>query len=196
MSQILSVDQIIEFVRPHLNELELAGFERHAKGDNPGSGDIEQAGGWMLYWGFSDAIAHCRTFSPLVDSYYERGYELGDRFLNLKLKGKTMSNAQEPTTERLARAMEQADCPTDMIARARAGYYDDYKSELAMPCQQLVADLRAIDKDALVQRAIDGEFDGTPAESEAWFQQEGQYFLVDGGIYPKQPKRPKPKGFG
>lgn len=79
-----------------------------------------------------------------------------------------------PTTERLAIALEKADCPAEMIARAREGYYDDFKSPLATPIVQLVNDLRVLGHESLVQRAINGEFDATPEESEAWYQAEGR----------------------
>jgi len=77
----------------------------------------------------------------------------------------------EPTTERLAKALEQANAPADMIKNARAGYYDDFKSELEMPIFQLVRDLQCAVLPDLARRALNGEFDGTPAESEAWIQE-------------------------
>lgn len=77
-----------------------------------------------------------------------------------------------PTTERLARAMEQALCPVQMIASARAGLYDDFKSELALPMQHLVADLRRVGQHALARRVIDGEFDATREEGDAWAASE------------------------
>jgi len=101
---------------------------------------------------------------------------------------------EQPTTERLAAALEAAAAPAAMIERARAGYYDDYKSELATPCIQLVHDLGAAGLKELQDRAIDGEFDGTREESDAWFQSEGRGMLFDSFI--EQPKRDKPKGFG
>jgi hypothetical protein len=71
--------------------------------------------------------------------------------------------------------MEQALCPVAMIARARAGYYDDFRSELATPIIQLVADLRAIHQDDLARRVEAGEFDATKEESDAWARSpEGQ----------------------
>jgi len=106
-----------------------------------------------------------------------------------------------PTTERLAKALEEAGAPADMIANARKGYYDDYKSELALPCIQLVADLQALGLDDLRRRAMDGEFDGTPEESAAWFAEEGKNFLPPAlwkefGYQPDQHQRSKPEGFG
>lgn len=72
------------------------------------------------------------------------------------------------TTERLARALEAANAPKAMIVAARAGCYDDFKSESATPCMDLVRDLTQAGLTFLAERATDGEFDATPAESEAW----------------------------
>jgi hypothetical protein len=80
---------------------------------------------------------------------------------------------EQPTTERLAAALEAAAAPTEMIERARAGYYDDYKSDLPFPCVQLVNDLREVGLTELAQRTIAGEFDGTPQEAAAWSESEG-----------------------
>lgn len=106
-----------------------------------------------------------------------------------------------PTTEKLAKALEAANDPKldEMIVLALAGYYDDYKSELVNPIGQLVADLRELGHEALAQRAINGEFDGTPEESSAWFETRGKYLVPSKmlpmfGYTPNQ--RPKPKGFG
>lgn len=102
-----------------------------------------------------------------------------------------------PTTERLAALLKQSGCPTDMVDRARSGYYDDYKSPLATPIVQLVNDLRTLGKEALAQRAIDGEFDATHGESEAWFQVEG-HKLLSQVIREKDSRRGhgKRRGFG
>lgn len=104
----------------------------------------------------------------------------------------------QPTTERLAAALEAAAAPLEMIERAREGYYDDYKSPLATPCVQLVNDLHELGLAELRDRAINGEFDGTPQESAAWFESEGKEYLPQSmwGLFSDQPKREKPKGFG
>jgi hypothetical protein len=79
----------------------------------------------------------------------------------------------KPTTERLAEAMEKAKCPAEMIAKARAGYYDDFKSELETPITVLINDLRENGKGLLAARVMNGEFDATPEEAEAWMEEEG-----------------------
>lgn len=75
-----------------------------------------------------------------------------------------------PTTERLAEAMSAAGCPDRLVSNARAGQYDDYKSPLPFPIHQLVSDLREAGQHELAQRAIDGEFDATREEADAWAQ--------------------------
>lgn len=97
----------------------------------------------------------------------------------------------EPTTERLAFALVQAGAPPIMIRRAREGYYDDFKSPLAMPITQLVMDARHFKLTGIVERATAGDFDATPDESEAWLRSpEGQETLRSLGH--RQPTRPRP----
>jgi hypothetical protein len=77
-----------------------------------------------------------------------------------------------PTTERLARELARAGAPQQMVVQALAGYYDDYKSPLAAPGVQLLADLREAGLPDLAERAIGGEFDATKEESDAWAKSE------------------------
>lgn len=91
------------------------------------------------------------------------------------------------TKDRLAAAMRECGVPEDMVKKAEAGYYDDYLSPLPDNITQLLADLAAVAKAAgdnsklafdcgrLAGRAVQGEFDGTKEESEAWaMSEEGQ----------------------
>lgn len=55
-----------------------------------------------------------------------------------------------------------------MIARAEAGYYHDYKSPHPTPSLVLMSDLKAIGADELIARHINGEFDATREESDEW----------------------------
>jgi hypothetical protein len=92
-----------------------------------------------------------------------------------------VTTSQLPTTERLARALESLNDPAlaGMIAQARAGYYDDYKSSLAMPQVQLVLNIRSHGHPEFAKRVIDGEFDATLEEGEAWINSlEGQAALA------------------
>jgi hypothetical protein len=87
----------------------------------------------------------------------------------------------EHTTAKLARALEPIlAIPRNMVERARAGYYHDFLSPLAMPEVQLVADLRAAaanrslprsarqEIEQMAQRVIAGEFDASKEESGEW----------------------------
>lgn len=59
----------------------------------------------------------------------------------------------------------------EMADKAATGYYDDFLSPLATPCIQLAKDLaKAGTAPALALRArhLEGEFDATAEESEAW----------------------------
>lgn len=73
-----------------------------------------------------------------------------------------------PTTERLAAVLEKANAPKSMITAARAGCYDDFRSESPTPCMDLVRDLQQAGLGGLAEQAMKGEFDSTPEESEAW----------------------------
>lgn len=97
-------------------------------------------------------------------------------------------NDNLPTTERLAQALETCRKTVTtsghrlrleaMIHRARIGFYDDFKSDLATPLLYLVEHARQIGLDDIAQRVMDGEFDSTPAESQAWMQREGWQMLT------------------
>ena len=74
------------------------------------------------------------------------------------------------TTEKLAAELEGANL-LEMAKKAREGYYHDFLSPLAAPCMQLEADLRAIGTtaaEAIRQKHLNGEFDATTEESDAW----------------------------
>jgi hypothetical protein len=58
-----------------------------------------------------------------------------------------------------------------MAMAAAAGYYHDFLSPLATPCLQLAADLAAVGTLPALElrkRHLNGEFDATPEESDAW----------------------------
>lgn len=81
------------------------------------------------------------------------------------------------TKERLVTALTEADAPQSMINKARAGYYDDFESTIATPIQSLIQDLRAAGLNELAARAMDGDFDSTAEEGNAWYQREGKSLL-------------------
>jgi len=94
----------------------------------------------------------------------------------------------EHTTAKLAQALREVPgMPRDMITRAVDGYYHDYLSPLIFPEIQLVSDLKALAKQpatgpkaraalaSLAQRVVDGDFDATKEEADAWASStEGQ----------------------
>lgn len=78
------------------------------------------------------------------------------------------------TKDRLATELESASAPDWMIKNARNGQYDDFESSCPNPIMRLVSDARTAGLDAIATRAVDGEFDATEDEAEAWFQREGK----------------------
>lgn len=102
----------------------------------------------------------------------------------------------EPTSEYLARSLEAVGL-TDMARRARLFEYDDYKCPSDKPwagleLNQLLNELRKqahrvelgkTRRDqilAMAEKVIDGEFDGTAEESEAWAKgPEGQTVMQE-----------------
>lgn len=81
------------------------------------------------------------------------------------------------TKEKLAKALKEAGAPLSMITLAEQGHYDDYESDLANPISQLVADCFKLKLEDMAHRAMNGDFDATKEESEAWFQKEGKDLL-------------------
>lgn len=66
------------------------------------------------------------------------------------------------------------------IRKARRGDFNDYFADSATPIHDLVTELRRLGFPDLAQRAIDGEFDGTPEEADAWAKSpEGQAAFRD-----------------
>lgn len=78
------------------------------------------------------------------------------------------------TKERLATELEKAGAPEWMIKNARNGQYDDFESGHAAPITRLVEDAHSVRLHDIAARAVDGEFDSTKEESEAWFEREGK----------------------
>ena len=100
---------------------------------------------------------------------------------------------RQHTKDRLADALLEAGLPT-MADKARTGYYDDYLSPHADNMAVLLNDLMdagTVAAISLRMRVINGDFDGTTEESEAWAKSpEGQAAfrsLMRGG------KKGKPK---
>jgi hypothetical protein len=106
----------------------------------------------------------------------------------------------EHTTAKLARALRELGTlavPPEMIRRAEAGYFHDFLSPLALPELALVNVLGALANRpgaphraellALRQRVIDGEFDATKAESDAWARSPDGQAAFAGLLKGRQP---------
>jgi hypothetical protein len=105
--------------------------------------------------------------------------------------------ATVPTSRKLASALTARGAPVEMIQRALHGYYDDFKSPLAMPELQLLHDARAAGMEDIAQMVIDGKFDATKEESEAWAASpEGQATFAEllSGAKPKGKHKPRHQG--
>jgi hypothetical protein len=77
------------------------------------------------------------------------------------------------TKERLSQALREAKAPTEMIEHAEIGGYDDFEAvDTASPIVDLVNACRAFGLDDLAKRAMNGEFDATEEEAEAWARSE------------------------
>ena len=74
-------------------------------------------------------------------------------------------------TKDILAAISSRPAVVNSAAKAATGYYHDFLSPLAMPCQQLAADLAKVGTPAamaLRARHINGEFDATKEESDEW----------------------------
>lgn len=74
----------------------------------------------------------------------------------------------EPSSEKLAQALEAEGAPAYMVSLAREDHYHDFKSPLAMPEMQLLADAREHGLTVIVEGVMEGVWDATKAESDAW----------------------------
>lgn len=86
---------------------------------------------------------------------------------------------QIPTTERLAKALEELGDPklADMIKRAREGYYDDYKATILDPDMELVHELRTAGHPHMAARVQDGEWDAQDWEKRDALVKEARDLL-------------------
>lgn len=72
------------------------------------------------------------------------------------------------STERLVRALIAAGASRELLARARADEFNDYRSPHAAPQHALLAAAQAEGLDSICQAVIAGDFDGTAEESQMW----------------------------
>jgi hypothetical protein len=88
----------------------------------------------------------------------------------------------DASTEKLVAALEaKRDYRLKpMIEKAKEGYYHDYKTQLLDPIGHLVRDLRAWGHEGLAQQAINGAFDATREEADAWLNSlDGKAVLAE-----------------
>lgn len=80
------------------------------------------------------------------------------------------------TSQKLAAVLQEAGLP-EMSKKAATGYYDDFLSPIATPKLTLIRELAAAGKQDLVKRVMEGEWDSTREEADAWYEQEGHRLL-------------------
>jgi hypothetical protein len=90
-----------------------------------------------------------------------------ERALKERLFGEEGPRKPEPTKLRLARVLREHGLE-QMAEAAEHGRYDDYQSESATPCIDLVNHLHAAGAHELAERAKRGEWDATKEEADAW----------------------------
>lgn len=94
-----------------------------------------------------------------------------------------------PTTRKLALALLEAGAPGNMIEATLNGYFDEYKSELALPLLQLVSDCQMLHEKTgnekfleIAERTKNGDFDATKEESDVYWQSdEGKQIMAEFG---------------
>ena len=80
------------------------------------------------------------------------------------------------TKDRLVQALIEANAPAELVDKARTGYYDDFESELDCPNMQLAIDCREVGLQGFADRVVNGEFDATTAEAQAWLDRTTKGF--------------------
>lgn len=81
------------------------------------------------------------------------------------------------TKEKLTQALIEANAPFAMVELARDGQYDDYESDSATPQLNLIRDCQIFGLNGIKARVMNGDFDGTKEEADAWFEREGKDLL-------------------
>lgn len=74
----------------------------------------------------------------------------------------------EPSSERLAVALQEAGAPTEMIEKARKDFYHDFKSPLALPEHVLYQEALLHGLASICEGVLQGKWDATKEESDAW----------------------------
>lgn len=74
------------------------------------------------------------------------------------------------TKDILAKALSDSGAPPFMVELASVGAYDDFESNSATPQLDLMRDCHQLGLTEFRQRVMDGEFDATREESEAFLR--------------------------
>lgn len=74
----------------------------------------------------------------------------------------------------LVKALTDANAPVAMIVRAQRGDFSDYDSDSATPITDLVNECRRFGLESVAKQAMNGDFDATAEESDAWWEREGR----------------------
>ena len=81
------------------------------------------------------------------------------------------------TKEKLTRALTDANAPDWLLRNAQNGMYGDFESNEVNPIMTLVQDCRCAGLEPIAQGAINGDFDATSEEAEAWYDRDGKDIL-------------------
>ena len=81
--------------------------------------------------------------------------------------------AELTSTDILLADLYAANAPPWMLRKAGAGDYNDYTSSSPYPAHDLVCEACAANLPDIMRQAMEGKYDGTPAERAAWRQREG-----------------------
>lgn len=82
------------------------------------------------------------------------------------------------STERLVAALKEAGAPADLVIRAAADAFHDFRSLSATPIMDLVAACERAGLHGIADRAKRGEFDADKSEAEEWMNSpDGQQTL-------------------
>ncbi len=81
------------------------------------------------------------------------------------------------TKDKLVQALRDKGAPLWMIEKAFDGGYDDFESMEETPIVNLVRDCQENGLPDIEFMAINGDFDSTKEEADAWFEREGKKLL-------------------
>lgn len=106
-----------------------------------------------------------------------------------------MSETELTSSLKLAAALRDAGWH-DLAERAAKGEFSDFDGSYAYPQHELVKAIQGrhpIGKvHEITRRVINGDFDATKEEADAWWKREGKKFCEDAGLPNEIFERPSP----